>query len=91
MERQLRVVTHGTPITLTLAGKWTPLSAPVQVTVTTPSGQAVYLIGQATVQVIHIPADTIVTLTANQAFVPDVISHNGDKRELSVLLSLEKG
>ncbi len=91
MGRQVRIVTHGTQITLTLARKWPPPSAPVQITVTTPSGQAIYLIGQATVQVIHIPADSIVTLTANQTFVPDGIIHNGDKRELSVMLSLEKG
>ena len=91
MGRQVHIVTHGTPITLTIAGKWRPLSVPVQITVTTPSGLAVYLIGQATVQVIHITADSIVTLTANKTFVPNEIIHNGDTRELSVLLSLEKG
>jgi len=91
MGRQVRIVTHGTPITLTLTGIGRPLSAPVQIAVTTPSGQAIYPIGQAIVRVIRIPADTIVTLTANQTFVPNMIIHNGDKRELSALLSLKKG
>ncbi|MBB5374318.1 glycosyltransferase family protein [Acidocella aromatica] len=91
MGRQVRIVTHGTPVELTITGKGRPLSVPVQITVTTPSSQVVYTVGQATMQVLYIPADTIVTLTANQTFVPNRIIYNGDKRELSVLLSIKKG
>jgi hypothetical protein len=50
----------------------------------------VYPIQPATVQVIPVPANTDLTLTASQTFVPDKFLHNADTRNLSVLISLEK-
>jgi hypothetical protein len=90
MGRQLRIVTHGTPIVLTLLGKWRLSAAPVTITLATPSGQVVFPIQRATVQVIPVPANTDLTLTASKTFVPDKYLHNQDERRLSVLISLAK-
>jgi hypothetical protein len=92
MGRQFRVITHGSPVTLTI-NEWRPDSAqadstPMQITTSGKSGNAVYTIGPTTAQVIQVPADTVLTVTADHTFVPDKVFHNGDTRNLSVLVSL---
>lgn len=89
--RRFHLITHGTPMTLTLTGKWRPMSAPAQVTVTTPFNQVIYPVNQATVEIIHVPANSELTLTAAQTFVPADVLHNGDTRQLSVTVALQKG
>jgi hypothetical protein len=89
MGGQLRIVTHGHPAVLTLLGKWRPTTLPLTVTLTTPSAKTVYPINPKTVQVIPLPANTDLTLTASGTFVPDEFLHNADMRHLSVLISLE--
>jgi hypothetical protein len=89
MGRRLKIITRGTPMVLTVTDEWRP-SGPVHLTLTTASGQTVYAIGPSTVQTIPIPANADLTLTATPTFVPDAIIHNGDPRNLSLLISLDK-
>ena len=88
MGRQVRVITHGAPVLLTLTGTGRPIPAPVRITLTGRSGQTVYRITQSDTKTIRLPPDTTVALTASRTFVPDRIIHNGDLRHLSVRISL---
>jgi hypothetical protein len=50
---------------------------------------ATYRIGQPDTQVLRVPANASVTLTASATFVPNGLPRDGIKRHLSVVLSLQ--
>lgn len=86
--RSAVIRTHGTAAELTLHGVGF-LHPDVTVTLSGPSRQSEYHIVAADVATIPIPADTETTITSSSTFVPDrVFFHNGDMRELSLLVSL---
>jgi hypothetical protein len=91
MGRQVSIVTHGQPVQLRITGRWRPLAlGPVEIRVSNGSDVSRYSIAQQNTQVLSVPADATVTLTASATFVPDTVIHNGDVRNLSVAISLEQ-
>jgi hypothetical protein len=53
------------------------------------SERASYRIGQPDTQVLRVPADASVTLTASATFIPKGLPRNAEQRRLSVVLSLQ--
>lgn len=88
MGKEVLIHTGESPEVLTLSGTVRPVQSPVVITLTGSSGGTDYTITQSTVQTIQLPADITVKLTASDTFVPEDTLHNGDRRHLSVLISL---
>jgi hypothetical protein len=94
MGRQVNIVTHGRPIELRITGQYRPAKlGPVEIRVTTDGSEvATYRIGWPDTQVLTVPADASVTLTASATFIPKVpkrLPRNADQRNLSVVLGLQ--
>ena len=91
MGRQVNIVTHGQPIELRITGQYRPVElGPVEIRATVNGSEvASYRIGQPDTQVLRVPADTSVTLTASATFVPKGLPGNAEQRSLSVVLGLQ--
>jgi hypothetical protein len=88
MGRHVTIVNHSAPKTLTLTGDLN-IQRAVRVSVDDGSNHAIYSIARGAVQTIAVPADAIVTLTADRTYVADQLVHNGDLRRLSVAIAIE--
>ena len=73
MGHQVNIVTHGQPIEVRISGKNRPVElGPVQIRATVKGSEvATYRIGQPDTEVLRVPADASVTLTAGATFVPN--------------------
>jgi hypothetical protein len=91
MGRQVNIVTHGQPIELRITGQYRPVElSPVEIRATVNGSEmASYRIGQPDTQVLRVPADASVTLTASATFIPKGLPRNAEQRRLSVVLSLQ--
>jgi hypothetical protein len=91
MGRQINIVTHGQPIELRITGQYRPVElGPVEIRATVNGSEmASYRIGQPDTQVLRVPADASVTLTASATFVPKGLPRNAEQRNLSVVLGLQ--
>ena len=94
MGRQVNIVTHGQPMELRISGQSRPVElAPVEIRATVNGSEAgSYRIGQPDVQVLRVPANASVTLTASATFVPKRpkrLPRDAEQRRLSVVLSLQ--
>ena len=91
MGRQVNIVTHGQPIELRISGQHRPIElGPVEIRATVNGSEAgSYRIGQPDVQVLRVPANASVTLTASATFIPKGLPRNVEQRGLSVVLSLQ--
>jgi hypothetical protein len=90
MGRQIKIVTHGQPLQVHITGRYRPAPlGPVDISVINGSEELRYRIAQQDTQVLNIPSDASVVVTASATFVPDRVIHNGDQRMLSVALSLQ--
>ena len=86
--RNAVIRTHGTAAELTLHGVGF-LHPDVTVTLSRPSQRSEYHVVAGNVTTIPLLADTETSVTSSSTFVPDqVFFHNGDTRELSLLVSL---
>jgi hypothetical protein len=91
MGHQINIVTHGQPVQLSITGRYrTPQLGPVEISVANGSDVSRYRITEHDTQVLSLPADASVILTASDTFVPSRVSHNGDERPLSVRISLQR-
>jgi hypothetical protein len=87
MGHQINIVTHGQPLRLSITG---PAElGPVEISVVNGSDVSRYRVAEHDTQVLSLPADASVILTASSTFVPARTSHNGDERSLSVRISLQ--
>jgi hypothetical protein len=89
MGHQVVVHTHGAPALLTLSGIGRPLTDSVDITLESEFGNYEYQVRSVDTRSTLIPANATVTLTAGSTFVPDAVIHNGDRRSLSVRISIE--
>jgi hypothetical protein len=91
MGRQVNIVTHGQPMELRISGQYRPVElGPVEIRATGNGSEAGnYRIGQPDVQVLRVPANASVTLTASATFVPKGLPRDVEQRSLSVVLSLQ--
>ena len=91
MGRQVNIVTHEQPIELRISGQHRPIElGPVEIRATVNGSEAgSYRIGQPDVQVLRVPANASVTLTASATFIPKGLPRNVEQRGLSVVLSLQ--
>ena len=91
MGRQVNIVTHGQPMELRISGQSRPLElGPVEIRATVNGSEAgSYRIGCPDVQVLRVPANASVTLTASATFIPKGLPRNVEQRGLSVVLSLQ--
>ena len=65
------------------------MTDPVDITLASELGSSVYRVGNVDTRSTIIPANGIATLTAGNTFIPDAVIHNGDRRSLSVRISIE--
>ncbi len=91
MGRQVNIVTHGQPIELRIIGQYRPVElGPVEIRATVNGSEvASYHIGPADAQVLRVPADASVTLTASATFIPKGHRRDAEQRSLSVVLGLQ--
>ena len=91
MGRQVNIVTHGQPLELRITGQHRPAELdPVEIRATVNGSEvASYRIGPPDTQVLRVPANASVTLTASATFVPNGLPGNVDQRSLSVVLNLQ--
>jgi len=94
MGRRVNIVTHGQPIELRITGQYRPAElGPVEIRAAINGSEvASYRIGRLDTQVLSVPADASVTLTASATFIPKVpkrLPRNADPRTLSVVLGLQ--
>jgi hypothetical protein len=91
MGHQINIVTHGQPLELTITGRYRPRElGPVEISILNGSDVSRYRITEHDTQVLSLPADVSVILTASGTFVPARILHNGDERPLSVRIGLQQ-
>ena len=90
MGRQVSIVTHGQPMEVRITGRYRPVElGPVEIRATVNGSEvASYRIGQPDTQVLKVPPNASVTLTASATFVPKGVPRN-EWRNLSVVLSLQ--
>jgi hypothetical protein len=85
----LEIATHRSPVALILLGRGRPsLLPPVDTEVNINDKSRNYSIRPETRIRLDIPANSRVRISA-KTFVPDEVIHNGDRRELSILFSIE--
>jgi hypothetical protein len=94
MGRQVNIVTHGQPMELRISGQYRPVKlGPVEIRATVNGSEVEsYHIGQPDTQVLRVPANASVTLTASATFVPKRpkrLPRDAEQRRLSVVLSLQ--
>jgi hypothetical protein len=91
MGRQVNIVTHGQPLELRIIGQYRPVElGPVEIRATVNGSEvASYHIGPADAQVLRVPADASVTLTASATFIPKGHPRDAEQRSLSVVLGLQ--
>ena len=94
MGRQVNIVTHGQPIELRISGQYRPAKlGPVEIRATVNGSEVgSYRIGKPDVQVLRVPANASVTLTASATFEPKRpkrLPRDFVQRSLSVVLSLQ--
>jgi hypothetical protein len=91
MGREVNIVTHRQPLELRITGLYRPVElGPVEIRATVDGSEvASYRIGQPDTQVLRVPANASVTLTASATFVPNGLSSNAEQRSLSVVLNLQ--
>jgi hypothetical protein len=94
MGRQVNIVTHGQPMELRISGQNRPAKlGPVEIRATVNGSEVgSYRIGKPDVQVLRLPANASVTLTASATFVPKRpkrVPRDFVQRSLSVVLSLQ--
>jgi hypothetical protein len=91
MGHQINIVTHGQPLELTITGRYRPRElGPVEISILNGSDVSRYRITEHDTQVLSLPADVSVILTASDTFVPARILHHGDERPLSVRIGLQQ-
>ena len=89
MGSQIKVVTHDRLAQLRITGRDRPTEiGPVEISVANGSEVFHYQIGQQDTQLLSIPANASIVVTASATFVPEQILGNGDQRSLSVELSV---
>jgi hypothetical protein len=91
MGRQVNIVTHEQPLGLRITGQYRPAQlGPVEIRATVNGSEvASYRIGQRDTEVLRVPANASVTLTASATFVPNGLPGNVEQRSLSVVLNLQ--
>jgi hypothetical protein len=83
---QIQIVAHNQAMQLRITGRYGPPGfGPVEVSVANGSDVSRYLISQLGTQVINLPANGSITVTASRTWVPD-----GGARHLSVAISLQE-
>ena len=89
MGRDVKIMTHRQPLELRFIGQYRPVElGPVEIRATVNGSEvAKYRIGQPDTQVLRVPANASVSLTASATFVQKGLP--GEVRNLSVLLSLQ--
>jgi len=85
MGRKITIVTRQSPLQLRILGKWTMPSSTMRISVTNGAQTAVYPITRNTVIPLDVPADSTVTIAANETWVPNQVT---DPRQLSVIIEL---
>jgi hypothetical protein len=90
MGGQVNIVTHGQPVELRISGQYRPAKLGTVDIHAKINGSEVanYRIGKADTQVLKVPADASVTLTASATFIPKGRPPNPDQRSLSVGLGV---
>jgi len=86
MGKQIRVTAHGQPATLTLRGNG---FTPAQITLDSAGQNSISTIGPNATIILQLPANTVLTITADQTYVPNKFLHNHDHRHISVIFSLQ--
>lgn len=90
MGSRVTVVTKGRPVQLRITGRMRPVQlGPVEVRVAHGLEVSHFLIAQPDTQILNLPANAAIDLTASATFVPDRVIHNGDERPLSVAIDLQ--
>jgi hypothetical protein len=94
MGREVNIVTHGQPMELRITGQQRPVKlGPVEIRATVNGSEVgSYRIGQPDTQVLRLPANALVTLTASATFGPERSKRrprDTEQRSLSVILSLQ--
>ena len=91
MGHQVNIMTHRQPIELRITGRHRPAElGPVEIRATVNGSEmARYRIGQSDDQVLKVPADAAVTLTASSTFMPKKLPPNAQQRSLSAVLGLQ--
>jgi hypothetical protein len=91
MGRQVNIVTHKQPLELRITGQHRPAElGPVEIRATVNGSEvASYRIGQRDTEVLRVPANASVTLTASATFVPNGLPGSAEQRSLSVVLNLQ--
>jgi hypothetical protein len=85
MGKAVHVVTQGTPVRLSINGQYRP-PEPVEIRVVNGVDAKLYTIGPNDMQIVDIPANASVTITAASTFR---VSDRGEYRSLSVHLKVE--
>jgi hypothetical protein len=90
MGKQVNIVTRGQPMQLRISGQYRPPAlGPAEILFVNGLESSKYSIAQESTQILNLPADSSVTLTAPTTFVPDQVICNGDRRALSVRIILQ--
>ncbi len=91
MGREVKIVTHEQPLDVRFTGQSRPAElGPVEIRASVDGSEvASYRIGQSDTQVLKVPANASVTLTASATFVPKGLPRDAEQRHLSVLLGLQ--
>jgi hypothetical protein len=88
---RVNIVTHGQPVELRISGQSRPADlGPVEISATfNGSAVATYRIGNTDTEVLRVPGEASVTLTASAAFIPTGLPPGVEQRRLSVVLSVQ--
>jgi hypothetical protein len=89
--RRVNIVTHGQPLELRISGQYRPADlGPVVVRASVNGSEvATYRIGNTDTEVLRVPGDASVTLTAGATFNPKGLPPDAEQRRLSVVLGLQ--
>ncbi len=91
MGYQIKIVTRGEPMQLRISGRDRPSGlGPVEIRVVNGLDVSRYQIASQDTALVSLPANGVVSLTAAGTFVPEQLIHNGDRRHLSVRISLHQ-
>ena len=91
MGSQVNIVTHRQPMELRITGQYRPVElGPVEIRATVNGSEVgIYRIGQPDTQVLRVPENASVTLTASATFMLKGLPRNVEQRRLSVVLNLQ--
>ncbi|MGC8603636.1 MAG: hypothetical protein ACP5VS_08120 [Desulfomonilaceae bacterium] len=92
--KSVTVKTRHEPIKVLLTGRFIPIGAPnVLIKITEPQGKVVYktfIPGSNSSVVIKLDDTNLVHIAANNTWTPNNVIHNGDTRDLSISMKIDK-